>query len=145
RASSPPSRVATSSGSLFRGAERQAELFPFRWFHDTIRCRRHSTPETCKQSGACASALSLSFHPMPFRITQESYRPRVSDRTMVGTLPNRLIPTFWAALLFSLMRLHSSSSMLDSTPELNSFSSHYGLSLEASPVIGNGSYGDVVM
>src|ERR1035438_2820849 len=26
---------------------------------------------------------------MPFRITQESYRPRVSDRTMVGTLPAR--------------------------------------------------------
>ena len=26
---------------------------------------------------------------MPFRITQESYRPRVSDRTMVGALPTR--------------------------------------------------------
>src|ERR1035441_2710616 len=26
---------------------------------------------------------------MPFRINQESYRPRVSDRTMVGTLPAR--------------------------------------------------------
>ena len=36
-----------------------------------------------------ASAPSLSRHPMPFRITQESYRPRVSDRTMVGALPTR--------------------------------------------------------
>ena len=38
---------------------------------------------------SCASAPSLSFHPMPFRITQQSYRPRVSDRTMVGALPTR--------------------------------------------------------
>jgi hypothetical protein len=38
---------------------------------------------------SCASAPSLSFHPMPFRITQESYRPRVSHRTMVGALPTR--------------------------------------------------------
>ena len=36
-----------------------------------------------------ASAPSLRRHPMPFRITQESYRPRVSNRTMVGTLPTR--------------------------------------------------------
>ena len=36
-----------------------------------------------------ASAPSLTRHPMPFRITQESYRPRVSDRTMVGALPTR--------------------------------------------------------
>ncbi len=36
-----------------------------------------------------ASAPSLSANPMPFRITQESYRPRVSNRTMVGTLPAR--------------------------------------------------------
>jgi hypothetical protein len=31
---------------------------------------------------------------MPFRITQESYRPRVSDRTMVGTLPTALLVSF---------------------------------------------------
>ena len=36
-----------------------------------------------------ASAPSLRANPMPFRITQESYRPRVSNRTMVGTLPTR--------------------------------------------------------
>ena len=36
-----------------------------------------------------ASAPSLRANPMPFRITQESYRPRVSHRTMVGTLPAR--------------------------------------------------------
>ena|SRR5271165_3127620 len=56
-----------------------------------------------------------------------------------------LIPIFWAALLFSLMQLHLSSSMLDSTPELNSLSSNYGLSLTTFPVIGDGSCGDMVM
>ena len=43
---------------------------------------------------SCASAPSLSSHPMPFRITQESYRPRVSDRTMVGALPTDLLASF---------------------------------------------------
>src|ERR1700686_5418472 len=33
----------------------------------------------------CAQALSLTVNPMPPRITEQSYRPRVSDRTMVAT------------------------------------------------------------
>jgi len=46
--------------------------------------RRSGSEESIqwKSRPSCASAPSLSFHPMPFRITQESYRPRVSDRTM---------------------------------------------------------------
>jgi DnaJ-like protein len=56
-----------------------------------------------------------------------------------------LIPTFWAALLLSLMRLHSNSSMLDSTPELSSRPLNCGVSLKTFPVIDDGSYGDAVM
>src|ERR1700675_2741349 len=40
----------------------------------------------------CAQALSLIVNPMPPRITEQSYRPRVSDRTMVATCTSRLIP-----------------------------------------------------
>src|SRR5271169_2242425 len=50
RTSSPPRGLPLRLERFF-AAERQAELLPFRRFHDTIRCRRHSTPETCKQSG----------------------------------------------------------------------------------------------
>ena len=42
----------------------------------------------------CAQALSLCVNPMPPRITEKSYRPRVSDRTMVATFsvqPFRLL------------------------------------------------------
>src|SRR6266550_1408601 len=35
--------------------------------------------------------MSLTGHRMPPRTTQQSHRPRVSDRTMVGTLPPRLL------------------------------------------------------
>src|SRR5437016_12131552 len=35
--------------------------------------------------------MSLTGHHMPPRTTQQSYRPRVSDRTMVGTLPPRCL------------------------------------------------------
>src|SRR5271165_1333851 len=56
-----------------------------------------------------------------------------------------VVLALWTALLFSLIRLRSNSSMLNSTPELNSFSSNYGLSLKIFPLIGDGSYGDVVM
>ena len=53
--------------------------------------RRSGSEESIQWEGrpSGASAPSLTRHPMPFRITQESYRPRVSDRTMVGTLPAR--------------------------------------------------------
>ena len=43
---------------------------------------RVSTPEVGTTS---ASALSLCVNAMPPRITEKSYRPRVSDRTMVDT------------------------------------------------------------
>src|SRR3974377_2365015 len=43
---------------------------------------------------SCASAPSLSSHPIPCRKTQESYRPRVLDRTMVGALPTDLLASF---------------------------------------------------
>src|SRR5713226_1511860 len=33
----------------------------------------------------CAQALSLFVNPMPPRTTEKSYRPRVSDKTMVDT------------------------------------------------------------
>ena len=51
--------------------------------------RRSGSEESIKWENrlSCASAPSLSFHPMPFRIIQQSYRPRVSYRTMVGILP----------------------------------------------------------
>lgn len=55
-----------------------------------------------------------------------------------------LIPTFWVILLFSLMQVHSSSSLLDSTPELNSTPASYGVSLKTFSAIGEGRYGDVV-
>src|SRR2546421_7098197 len=35
--------------------------------------------------------MSLTGHRMPPRTTQQSHRPRVSDRTMVGTLPPRCL------------------------------------------------------
>src|SRR5439155_2619054 len=35
--------------------------------------------------------MSLTGHHMPPRTTQQSHRPRVSDRTMVGTLPPRCL------------------------------------------------------
>ena len=35
--------------------------------------------------------MSLTGHHMPHRTTQQSHRPRVSDRTMVGTLPPRCL------------------------------------------------------
>src|SRR5258707_12657029 len=38
---------------------------------------------TRKLGDLCASAPSLQDYPMPSRMTQESYRPGVSDRTMV--------------------------------------------------------------
>jgi hypothetical protein len=37
------------------------------------------------------SAPSLRFNPMPPRTTQQSCRPRVSDRIMVGTLANAIV------------------------------------------------------
>jgi hypothetical protein len=37
---------------------------------------------------------SLHSHPMPPRITEESYRPRVSDRTMVANSATRLACEF---------------------------------------------------
>ena len=39
-------------------------------------------------------APSLSKHSMPPRITQESYRLQVSDRTMVGTLATVTLASF---------------------------------------------------
>jgi len=54
---------------------------------------------------SCASAPSLSFHPMPFRITQESYRPRVSYRTMVGALPPALLASFRSRMASTTIRV----------------------------------------
>jgi len=47
-----------------------------------------------KVGDLCASAPSLHFDPMPPRTTQESCRPRVSDRTMVGNSATRLACEF---------------------------------------------------
>src|SRR5271169_4139242 len=60
-----------------------------RWPVGSSDARVRKRVSSGKLGFLCASALSLSFHPMPFRITQESYRPRVSYRTMVGALPAR--------------------------------------------------------
>ena len=64
---------------------------------------------------SCASAPSLSSHPMPFRITQESYRPRVSDRTMVGALPTDLLASFRSRI--------ASTSLCHETPTMGTIRS----------------------
>ena len=47
-----------------------------------------------KLGDLCAAAPSLHADPMPPRMTQESCRPRVSDRTMVGNSATRLACEF---------------------------------------------------
>ena len=47
-----------------------------------------------KLGDLCAAAPSLHADPMPPRMTQESCRPRVSDRTMVGNAATRLACEF---------------------------------------------------
>jgi hypothetical protein len=42
----------------------------------------------------CLRAPSLYKHPMPPRMTEESYRPRVSDRTMVGNSATVTLASF---------------------------------------------------
>jgi len=59
-----------------------------------LRCSGSEESIQWESRPSCASAPSLSFHPMPFRRTQKSYRPRVSHRTMVGVLPTRSACTF---------------------------------------------------
>ena len=53
-----------------------------------LRCSgsRESIDTLIRRSVCCSSAPRLRVNPMPPRITQKSYRPRVSHRIMVGTL-----------------------------------------------------------
>jgi hypothetical protein len=94
------------------------------------------------QSGGESQATGI---PSPSRQRREKRRRR-PIRTVTLTLAlGLLIPTFWAALLVSLMRLHSGSSTLDSMPEPNGVSSNCAVSPKTFPAIGDSSYGDVAM
>src|SRR5216684_1276829 len=58
---------------------------PWRWpVGFLLRRSGRERVSTRKLGDLCASAPSLQDYPMPSRMTQESYRPGVSDRTMVG-------------------------------------------------------------
>src|SRR5437879_13765346 len=58
---------------------------PWRWpVGFLLRRSGRERVSTRKLGDLCASAPSLQDYPMPSRMTQESYRPEVSDRTMVG-------------------------------------------------------------
>src|ERR1017187_8152382 len=54
------------------------------------RVRGRVSIHSFRHSVCCSPAPSLRVNPMPPRITQKSYRPRVSHRIVVGTLSQRL-------------------------------------------------------
>src|SRR5271169_5871896 len=76
-----------------------------RWPVGSSDARVRKRVSSGKLGFLCASAPSLSRHPMPFRITQESYRPRVSYRTMVGALPPALLASFRSRMASTTIRV----------------------------------------
>ena len=68
---------------------------PWRWQSGFfLRRSGRGRVSSQKLGDLCASAPSLQADPMPLRMTQQSCRPRVSDRTMVGNSATRLACEF---------------------------------------------------